>query len=553
MKKYKPYILILLQIWLSSCSIFAQGQNKQGLSLFTDRDFCISGDTLWFKVVLAEILSESENIVHVQLDSPDRNLITSVIKMCNNHWAEGYLYIPDSLSTGVYFLSAFQNSYRINPEIETEIKTLFVYNRFLDNLFEIVIPEIPEKINADSYAAGIQIKTEKSMYNAREKVDVDISLDNSFKSKVSDIVLKAGIVDELASEMGGRYRIRCTSYDRNIPVIKEKDGFILSGTVTDKNGNPQSGILVLLSIPGKLPYLDYFVTGENGDFHFYIRNAEGNATVVLQACSKSFIDVIIKIQQNHLVSEDGLAMTNKILSENQFSTINSAVRGNFYNRLFRTNLVMPRDTFNMQHCFNIPFYGVLYNEVIPGKFMDLPDFQEISRELLPGVQYRIKNKEVTFRIINNQQNVFFNFEPLRLLNGIPVFNNNLIASLKSTDIEYIRIVKLERLFGDLLINGVLDISLVDKSYVWLANQPNTFLFDIPCLQPDKKINYGPALSTCANTPDLRQVYFFKVQNCVDATNFEFQLSDVSGKVEIAVEAVDENQEFVKISKIIEVK
>ena len=49
--------------------------------------------------------------------------------------------------------------------------------------------------------------------------------------------------------------------------------------------------------------------------------------------------------------------------------------------------------------------------------------------------------------------------------------------------------------------------------------------------------------------DISLVFRGAGNNRID---FEFQLSDVSGKVEITMEAVDENQEFLKISKIIEV-
>jgi hypothetical protein len=94
----------------------------------------------------------------------------------------------------------------------------------------------------------------------------------------------------------------------------------------------------------------------------------------------------------------------------------------------------------MSSRFSVPFYGKPTIRVIPDEFIDLPDFREISREILPGFQYRIKNDEIIFRMFNRTQKLYFEEEPLRLINGIPVFNNDLFTGLKSTDINYIDLV-----------------------------------------------------------------------------------------------------------------
>ena len=135
--------------------------------------------------------------------------------------------------------------------------------------------------------------------------------------------------------------------------------------------------------------------------------------------------------------------------------------------------------------YSIPFYGKPENHIVPAEFTDLPNFQEISRELLPGVQYRNKNEEITVRIVNKKLGGFFDTEPLRLINGIPVFKNSLFSQLKSTEIHYIDIVQEQRLFGDLIFDGALAVSLNDKSNIWLAQQSNVFQFSVNCLQRDK--------------------------------------------------------------------
>ena len=43
-----------------------------------------------------------------------------------------------------------------------------------------------------------------------------------------------------------------------------------------------------------------------------------------------------------------------------------------------------------------------------------------------------------------------------------------LVNLKSSDISYIDIVKSERIYGDIILKGVLAVSLHDKSNSWLA-------------------------------------------------------------------------------------
>jgi hypothetical protein len=156
-------------------------------------------------------------------------------------------------------------------------------------------------------------------------------------------------------------------------------------------------------------------------------------------------------------------------------------------------------------------------------------------------------------MLNIDRGNFFDNEPLRLLNGIPVFKNSFFTSLKSTDISYIDVVQNERVFGDLYFKGVLAVLLNDRSNSWLAQQPNIFQFNIPCLQVARDVAYGKAPETSATVPDVRQNFLWEVLEQGVTNNFSFYLSDVKGTVEISVEGVTKGNKVFKSSKTIEVK
>ncbi len=519
--------------------------------IFTDRDFCVSGDTVWFKVGLPDNLSEKGNAVHVQLEALNRNCIALVVKEAKNNWAEGYLRIPDSLSTGQYFISSFLNSQRESEILNVIGKTLLVYNRFDSNISKINILNYTSGQIKPDYNSRIQINTDKLVYLPREMVNVTLDL-NSLP-ELKNAVVKAKLVDKLAAEVTGDYLFQYRSSDSIISPLTETNGILISGKVTDANGALQKGVLVILSITGEPPYLDYYYSGEGGEFHFFLKDATGKGRIVLQAISSGNEELSIQLKENYLIRNNEIAVQPKMLTTDQNEFAEKMIQSNFINKIFNPLVTITKDTFSFPPRFSVPFYGIPTRRVIPDEFIDLPDFREISRELLPGVQYRIKNDEIVLRMINPKQNSFFADEPLKLVNGIPVFKNNLIGELKSVDISYIDIVYNERIFGDLRMDGILSISLYDKSNFWTNRVSGISQFSIDCLQPDKIPGYINRKTNNENLPDIRQNYLWERVPNSKPVSYSFYLSDLKGEIEISVEGFDNENKVFKASKIIEVK
>jgi len=522
--------------------------NKQVI-LFTDREYCVSGDTLWFKVWIPDNMETGCNVVRVQLDSRKGNLIATVAKKCRNGWAEGYIHVPDSLSTGLYLVSPFMNEQRKNPLLKVNGKTLFVYNRFEENIFEIEVPDetVVQKLKENN---DVNISVGQEVYKTRRPVSGQVTFS---KNNISKAVLSIRMLDPLAHSKGGRFNFEAKSAYPEIPAFSEKNGIVFSGHLSDNENHPEKNKLVLLSITDDPPYFDYCVTGEQGDYHFFLNEAKGKAKVVLQTVSETNNDFVIQPCVNYLKPTSDIPVQSQMLTPAQSEHISELVQGDFIGKLFYSVQLHSPDTFSMVQRYSIPFYGPPSKHIIPDEFIGLPDFREISRELLPGLQYRVRNEEGTFRMINPSQKMIFDNEPLRLLNGIPVFKNNMIASLSSADIDYIDMVQAERIFGDLVFKGILAISLYDKSNSWMAQQPNIFQFDIPCLQVDKSEGNHSSVKAKKNEPDFRQVFLWKILDIKNGNNFSFDLSDLKGQVEITVEGITTDDTLFKTSRIIEVE
>ena len=541
-------LFIPLFVLLTFCVKFVKGQSVEDVHVFTDRDYCLSGDTVWFSVNVPEALSDFGNVVHVQLDNWNNSLISQTIVVQKEGKTEGFIPVPDSLSTGVYFISAFLNARANSSQNNINSKIIFVYNRFEESISEVNVPSDQNWIVPENLAEKIEIKTDKKIYKPRQKVKVEINLSDL---KMKFVKLKASLSDPLSRQISGNYIFEIKGINQ-IPSIRENDGFLINGTVTDELGMPQAKTLVILSIPGNSSYFDYYFSGENGEFHFYLKKAAGTANVVIQAISEENKFYKIILNENYLQRTSPLQLQNIILTNEQVKFNESFLNGKYIDKIFNPGNPVITEYFEMPARFPVPFYGNPNHRIKPKEFIDLPDFREISRELLPGVQYRIKDGEVTFRMLNVSRGMLFENEPLKLLNGIPVLNNNLFSRLKSTDIEFIDIVQRERMFGDLVFKGVLSVQLKSLSNSWLAQQPNLFQFKVNCFQKPVLPAYKMPAKIPANKPDVRQVYLW--EEIKQGNNiFEFDLADFKGKVEIVVEGLLENNKVFNVTEIIEVK
>ena len=547
MNKYLFVLIISITFVISWCSsLFAQ---EEQLRLFTDRDYCISGDTLWFKVLKSDNSNEVGNIVRVQLSGKNNNIISTVIKKIEGEWTHGFIPVPDSLSTGQYFLTVFQNSQFNSTENLLKTKSLLVYNRFEEEVESLELVNVEGK--KTQFNTTISIETNKDIYKTRDRVIVNLDIGSDVETR--SVVVKAGIHDPLAAKLSSVYHFNFKKTHKWIEHTAENDGFMLSGKVGGEAGILQSDVIVFLSIPGEIPYFDYYVTGKDGRFHFLLKEAFGKTEVVLQVVSRFQKEYFINYYLNTLDRVEKADWANALLTAPQAQRIISRIEADFVNKLFNGNISRNEAGFKLAKRFSTPFYGRYTERVIPSEFLELPDFREISRELLNGVRYREKNGEISLRMTNFKGGGMFYSEPFRLINGIPVFKNSLFRSLKSEDIDYIDLVQSDRVFGDIDIKGVLAVYLYDKSNSWMNLLPNIFRFTIDCIQEKEIPNYDGMEDQAKNIPDVRQVFYWNKLQTKNAHTLEFVLSDLKGEFEVTVEGLTTDKQPVKVSKIIKVQ
>lgn len=181
----------------------------------------------------------------------------------------------------------------------------------------------------------------------------------------------------------------------------------------------------------------------------------------------------------------------------------------------------------------------------------MEDFNEISKEILPGVKFR-NHINPTIRVLNSPFREYFNEQPLLLLDGIPIRDVNTIADMGSRDIERVDFLLAERFFGDLRFPGVVAIYSKDNDRSNLREDNSLLIEEIQGLQP--AITLHRRMHANAHLPDTRQTLLWEPGLAPAAQiPFSFTTSEIKGTFRVLVSGRKKSGEPIEYEQFFEVK
>jgi hypothetical protein len=514
--------IILVLLLFIAC--VGKAQNNTDIGLFTDRDIYVSGENILFKIFLP--LAENSGVVNVAFSDTNGRIITEIIKKATDHQANGFLYLPDSLKTGSYLLCISTRKSQA-----ATIRELFVCNRF-NGIEESSSMNIASALNPipNKSVDNLNIEGIKESFNVREKVHVKMHLPSELLAQLNGSLL-VSVAETVPGFSLNTFRVKANPSNTN---LMDDAGIILEGVAKDlKTGLPFQNSLILFSVPDSIPTLDYCVTGYDGTFRFHLLNYYGKIPFVIQGTDiekKRLLKLSILHADTLKSALPGYQTTvcPKVLKDR----VDKMTEATTLNRIFNIK-ELAIDSIKAREDRDYPFYGVPTEIVYPGLFLDLPDFTEISRELLIGIKFRAANRIPTLQMLNpSTQNYFVN-EPLVTLDGVPVSDLNIIKNLGSKDIKRIEICRKERFYGDLIFPGVVAIYTTVPDYRLFEVSDDLIKKSMNAYQPDALLIKPDRLK--ANDPDLRKVLLWQPSVKTDETiNMDFETSDILGSFKLVV-------------------
>lgn len=138
------------------------------------------------------------------------------------------------------------------------------------------------------------------------------------------------------------------------------------------------------------------------------------------------------------------------------------------------------------------------------------DVETILKEYVPSVAVRLKEKKKSFRLLNEADKSVFDSNPLILIDAMPVFDSDLLASFNPKFLQRLEVLNREFYLNDRIYPGVLSFSSYANNFGLFPLAPAARFFDYPGLRPavvlDKRQFQTPASNT--RIPDWRTVLFW---------------------------------------------
>jgi len=554
------FLLALQIVTLVSGNIYAQGSGQEAVYLQTDRTTYIAGEPVYYKFYVLDAenrkRSEISKVGYILIRAANQNPVLKIKVDITTGTSNGRIVLPDSLISGVYKLVAFTSMMK-NQGAPLFNKEIVIVNRFDKELnFKLPIPALTDTFKALQTDSTFVITTDKTEYGPREKVKVSLGKLNSKATLAVSVSEETNtfpdktIVKTMAGLSNDAFKIRPEN-----DYLPESTGKILRGIVQDEMiGKNISDVVVLLSRIDSIPNLQYATTNSNGFFQLllddYYNGKELFLTIKYVPTGQHWK---IRLEDdfelpykwnpstvlNNSISKAQLAKSQQIVYINKTYQLNNDVKEE---PAPEKNPVCPRLYYN-------PVKTTTLSDFVP-----LNDFPEIVVELFPTIRVN-KNKE-TYKVQMMNTSTFIYSEPVIFLDGVYVDDVNKIMGLGSDKIKKIDILAAERVFGDLVFNGVISIT----------SNSNEILKTTPALQSlrikNEKRQGGNSLVTIhldslrsTTTPFFKQLLYWNPGlelNETGTTGFEFYTSDNTADFVIRAEGISENGTPVSVSKRIKV-
>jgi hypothetical protein len=520
---------------------------REKLCLFTDRNLYASGEKVSFRLYnLSHPLLKENNwsrVFYLELIN-SRNAAVARGKYQVYSWGgDGQILIPDTVSTGHYYLRAYTRWMRNSPPSEYFHLPLAIVNPRKIRSTDLACSgtgtgfskEVPGSV------AGIACSPDLNSYGKREKVTVQIHPESRDSSPDAYCisVIKKGTLDEAYY-----YTPVPVSEDplrlKDLVYYPETGGVTVSGIVmAGEEQKPADRTLLGMTMLGSDPDYFEFTTDENGRFRIPVQLQTGNNDALLTIHSN--LDEPVKILMDEAFSSD--FSTAPLPAADFFGERRELVEETMVNSQLRAAFELPhRDIVDATESHSDdPFYGSPEFRYRMDDYVTLPDLDEFLFEIVPQVQVD-KNNDHTQLVVLDDRGETLYAPPLILLDHVPVPDIGNLLRVSPLQIDCIDVVNRMYIRGDNSYGGIVSVITArgDRAGVALPDGSTFISFTgLSELQETGSPDYEGAVRN-DRMPDLRNTLYWEARYEITPENggsFAFYTSDVTGEFMVVIRGI----------------
>jgi len=323
--------------------------------------------------------------------------------------------------------------------------------------------------------------------------------------------------------------------------LPEYNGHIVAARITTKDaGVSLGGTTAYLSVPAEKFQYGSAVADGKGLLRFGLREFYGAGEVVVQARhekdSTLRIDVVSPFSENYskrLLPPLELDRSWGTSLSNQFKAIDVS---RVYDDARVPAFVLP----------TTPDTTAFYGEPDARYFLDdytrFVTMEEVLREYVSQVMVRKSREGYHLRLLNQPYKVFFDNNPLVLIDGVPVFDMNKIMAVDPLKIKKLEVVSRKFYKGKDTYEGILSFSTYQGDLGGYSLDPNALVVRYDGLQINKEF-YSPSYEDPSQRknrlPDFRTTLFWSPNLQLNQSNntLQFYSSDLPGQYLILIEGL----------------
>lgn len=555
MKRILTYIILMvsvIQIGTIEAGAQATGDSRilnmslyrEKLYLFTDRNLYASGEKVSFRLYnLSDPLLKESNwsrVFYLELIN-NRNAVVARGKYQVYSWGgDGQIIIPDTASTGHYYLRVYTSWMRNYPPSEYFHLPLAIVNPRKIESADLSDGGIGSGSGEETPGpvAGIACSSDKTNYGKRGKVTVRINPENRGSSPDGYCisVIKKGYLDEAFY-----YTTAPVSEDslqlKDLVYYPETLGATVSGTVLlGDEQEPADQTLLGVTMLGSDPDYFEFRTDENGRFRIPVQQQTGNNDALVSINPDR--DGPVKILMNETFSSE--FSTAPVPAVDFFEERRALVEDVLVNFQLRAAFELPdRDRVDTgEPTSDYLFYGTPEFRYRTDDYVTLPDLEEFLFEIVPQVRVE-KHKDNKQLVVQNDRGEIMYSPPLILLDYVPVPEIGNLLSVSPLRVDHIDIVNRIYIRGDHTYGGI--VSFItgrgDRAGIALPGGPTFITFSgLSDLQETVSPDYEGAVRN-ERMPDLRNALYWAAHYEIAPENggsFTFYTSDVTGEFMVIV-------------------
>lgn len=321
---------------------------------------------------------------------------------------------------------------------------------------------------------------------------------------------------------------------KNTGVEGEERYHLVRIRYTDKtSGAPQAGREAILSVPVKAPMIYTAVTDADGVAHFWVKNMFGTLNLATRLTTGELSNAeILRFRPD---AAPAFPQDLSGISQNSYTEygINVQVE-NIFSGKNRASYLRPASL------DSIPFYGKADVRYRLDDYTRFVVMEEVLREYVKEVNVRKNRNDFHLRTLDAARSVFFNNDPLILLDGIPVPNANDILAYDPLKVENIDVVTGRFFIGKKTYDGIVSFTTYKGALEGLTLDPSFNVFTYDGLQPEREF-YSPEAQGESTLPDNRTVLYWNPRLMLSGEKnrtVTFSSSDLSGEYLIDIQGID---------------